>query len=235
MSAESKAEAGIQQNAPTPAVTTRPYTSAAKRQRLKEDISSLCGTTGLVLCAVPIAMSFLIVPALFIAFAGAGLAFLGFLHVLTGQAILRATLLDGYDFSLETGMQVGAVGGAIVTPAVILFNMATSVCFPPEVDALGNRRHVSWPERTLTTIFELAKGTAFGAAVGAVGSAVLRLHGHVTMDPLHAARAGTLGAAILGPGVMVALFVGGTVLVMIIQALPCSLGYWDNRTVNTTS
>lgn len=192
MSAESNAEAGIKQSA---------HTSAVKRQRLKEDIASCCGTTGMVVCSVPFAiLSFLIVPVLFIAFSVGGLAFLGFLYVLTGQAILRASHLDGYDFSLETGMQIGAAGAAILTPAVILFNMATSVCFPPEDDGFGNRRYVSCPERTCANIFELVKGTAFGAAAGAVGSAVLRLHGHTMMDPLHAARAGALGGAVLGPG-----------------------------------
>ncbi|KIM28651.1 hypothetical protein M408DRAFT_137727 [Serendipita vermifera MAFF 305830] len=113
--------------------------------------------------------------------------------------------------------------------------MATSVCFPPEDDGFGNRRYVSCPERTCANIFELVKGTAFGAAAGAVGSAVLRLHGHTMMDPLHAARAGALGGAVLGPGVMVGLFVGGIVLVGIIEALPCSFGYWNNRNVNTWS
>lgn len=46
----------------------------------------------------------------------------------------------------------------------------------------------------------LCQATALGAAAGGIGAAVLRLHGYDVMDPLHAARAGALGGAVLGPG-----------------------------------
>ena len=57
------------------------------------------------------------------------------------------------------------------------------------------------------TIIDLLQTTALGAAAGGIGSAVLRIHGHVVMDPLHAARAGALGGAVLGPGEIMQLFV----------------------------
>ena len=97
-------------------------------------------------------------------------------------------------------MQIGAIGALIFTPAVDLFNKITSSYYPAEQDALGNRRHRSCTERTYRTIFGLCRTTAFGAIVGAIGSSVFRLHGHIGMDPLHATTAGALGGAILGPG-----------------------------------
>ena len=97
-------------------------------------------------------------------------------------------------------MQIGAIGALIFMPAVVFFNMMTTSCYPAEQDAFGNRRYVTCTERTYCNIFELCKTTAFGAIVGAIGSSVFRIHGHVGMDTLHAATAGALGGAILGPG-----------------------------------
>ena len=96
-------------------------------------------------------------------------------------------------------MQIGATGGAILWPAVTFMNSLLGCCFSPQ-QGTRHRQSVSYPTLIFQNIFDLCWTTAFGAAAGVVGSKVLINYGHEVMDPLHAARAGALGGAVLGPG-----------------------------------
>jgi hypothetical protein len=70
---------------------------------------------------------------------------------------------------------------------------------------------------------------ALGAATGAIGCSILIKH-HVElpgdMDVLHAARAGALGAAILGPGfLVVAMLIESTVVGVLMLPLLLKIEY----------
>lgn len=160
----------------------------------------------------------------------------GFLFLITGHSILRRTDLAGYDFPLQSSMQVGAVGGAIFTPALLVLGAIIHKIIPSDAQDSDEEREDGWtpPEKTgfhrfLETCLTLTGSSGLGAAAGAIGSAVLRIHGKTTMDSLHAARAGALGGAVLGPGILVALMALG----IIIQILPCEIGCWKQRTIQS--
>jgi hypothetical protein len=93
-------------------------------------------------------------------------------------------------------MQVGAAGGAILLPALLIVGIITSSV---NTEAI---RHSLIGSVTLNML-SVGRSTAIGAAAGWVGSTVLLSHGYTVMDPVHAARAGALGGAVLGPCIIV--------------------------------
>jgi hypothetical protein len=126
-------------------------------------------------------------------FLAACVAFSGFLFLITGHAILRSTDLAVYkDFSIHSSMQVGAAGGVVLIPAILV---AASIENSLNTDAM---RH-SLIGSVILNLLNLGKSTATGAAAGWAGSKVLLSHGCAVMDPKHATWAGAGGGAVLGP------------------------------------
>ena len=132
-----------------------------------------------------------------IGFMAASLAFSGFLFLITGHVILRFIDLAVYnDFSIHSSMQVGAAGGAILLPALLIVAVVEGCLHT------GAMRNSLTGSVTLNML-SLGRSTALGAAAGWTGSKVLLSHGYTVMDPVHAARAGALGGAVLGPCMIV--------------------------------
>ena len=126
------------------------------------------------------------------------LAFGSFLFLITGHAILRLTDLAVYnDFSIHSSMQVGAAGGAILLPALLVV-AAIEDCLKTE--SMRN----SLAGSVTLNMLSLFRSTAAGAAAGWAGSKVLLSHGYTVMDPQHAAWAGALGGTVLGPCIIIA-------------------------------
>jgi hypothetical protein len=151
------------------------------------------------ICAIP---ATLLVAALQLGFVAAVIALNAFLFLIIGHAILRLTNLAVYsEFSIHSSMQVGAVGGAIMSPALAAFMIFAEDCLGIKEPEEGDEEErIPCVARNMLT---LGMGTAFGAAAGGVGSKVLLSHGLSVLDPVHAARAGALGGAVLGPGILV--------------------------------
>lgn len=134
-------------------------------------------------------------------FMAAWIAFNSFLFLITGHAILRLTDIAVYsDFSIHSSMQVGATGGVILLPALLIVSSIEG-CLN-----LESMRHSSIVSVTLNML-NLCRSIAAGAAAGWAGSNVLLSHGYTVMDPWHAAWAGALGGTVLGPCMIV-----GTIL-----------------------
>lgn len=93
-------------------------------------------------------------------------------------------------------MQVGAAGGVILLPA-LLITAAIGSCLDTE-----SMQHSLVGYVTLNML-KLCRSTAAGAAAGWAGSKVLLSHGYTVMDPWHAAWAGALGGTVLGPCMVV--------------------------------
>ena len=142
-----------------------------------------------------------------------------------GHAILRSTPLDGYDLPLRGTMQLGALGGVILLPALTTINLFSNCIFPSQ-----QTEHAAPCTTFMKSIFELGKTTAFGAAAGAIGSALLGPRGYTILDLDHAARAGALGGAVIGPGeyqtsfmrvtdgiILLGMAIGLILIMMIIQ------------------
>lgn len=131
----------------------------------------------------------------------AWIAFNSFLFLITGHAILRLTDIAVYsDFSIHSSMQVGATGGVILLPALLIVSSIEG-CLN-----LESMRHSFIVSVTLNML-NLCRSIAAGAAAGWAGSNVLLSHGYTVMDPWHAAWAGALGGTVLGPCMIV-----GTIL-----------------------
>jgi len=130
-------------------------------------------------------------------FLAACLAFSCFLFLITGHAILRLTDLAVYsDFSIHSSMQVGAAGGVILFPALLIVS-GIEECLNKE------SMRQSFAVSVTLNMWNLGRSIAAGAAAGWAGSKVLLSHGHTVMDPWHAAWAGALGGTILGPCIIV--------------------------------
>jgi hypothetical protein len=151
------------------------------------------------ICAGP---AYLLVIALQLGFMAGAVAFTGFLFLITGHAILRLTDLPIYDqFSIQSSMQVGAAGGAILSPALALLEIILENCL-----GIGDPTREAEQDcicSVYRNMLSLCMSTAFGAASGGVGSKVLLSHGVNVLDPVHAARVGALGGAVLGPSMIV--------------------------------
>ena len=102
-----------------------------------------------------------------------------FLYIITGQAILRAAHLEGYEAPISSSVKIGAMGGVALTLPAIFF------CI--------HRRH-----GFVFAMWSIAVDILIGAMAGPIGIAILahRLREKL-LDPLHAARAGALGACII--------------------------------------
>jgi hypothetical protein len=151
------------------------------------------------ICAIP---ATLLVVAFQLGFGIAVIALNAFLFLITGHAILRLTNLAVYsEFSIRSSIEVGAVGGAIIFPAFAVFNIFAENCLGIKTPEEGDKEELI--PSVARNILTLGMGTAFGAASGGIGSKVLLSHGLSVMDPVHAARAGALGGAVLGPGILV--------------------------------
>lgn len=125
------------------------------------------------------------------------LAFSCFLFLITGHAILRLTDLAVYnDFSIHSSMQVGAAGGAVLLPALMVVAVFED-CLKTESMRNSLTGSVS------LNILSLCRSTMAGAAAGWAGSKVLLSHSYTVMDPWHAAWAGALGGAVLGPCIII--------------------------------
>jgi hypothetical protein len=108
---------------------------------------------------------------------------------LTGNAILRAAHLAHYTTN-AVAAEIGAIGGVI---SAIAFGFFTQ-CLPKDENG-----ELWWP-------FSMASSVIVSTLAGTIGCAILQraqaeLHG---IDVLHAARAGALGGAVLGPGMIFA-------------------------------
>ncbi|KAF9243524.1 hypothetical protein BU15DRAFT_59893 [Melanogaster broomeanus] len=113
----------------------------------------------------------------------------GFLSIIIGHSILRATHHAGYDVPLSSSMKVGAEGGAIVTLAFI-------TCLPLWLQ-LGYQENKM--QRAILRLINAAFSVAMSAASCALGVVLLHRHAPqvLTLSITHATRAGALGAAIL--------------------------------------
>jgi hypothetical protein len=100
------------------------------------------------------------------------------MYIITGHAILRAAHHDGYAAPISSSAVAGALGGAIFTvPAILL--------------CLCRRKGL------IFVLWSIAVDTTIGALTGSVGVLILKSHIHgEILNPLHAARAGALGAVI---------------------------------------
>jgi len=175
-----------------------------------------CCMTGI--CVIP---ATLLVMALQLALSAATVAFNGFLCLITGHAILRHADFAVYGvLSLQSSMQVGAAGGAIMFPALAVSQAVLEYCLGVS-DAGMVEGHVL-VRSVARNMLNLCMSTAIGAAAGGVGSTVLLSHGVSVLGPVDAARAGAVGGAVLGPSILV----GGLILGLILSVL-CDPGSLD--------
>jgi len=146
-----------------------------------------------------------------IAFMAACLAFSCFLFLITGHAMLRFTDIAVYsDFSIQSSMQVGAAGGAILLPALLVL-AAIEDCLKTE--SMQN----SLIDSVAVNMLSLGRSTATGAAAGWAGSKVLLSHGYTVMDPWHAGWAGALGGAVLGPCIIIGTIIFTLIIVSVMR------------------
>ena len=130
-------------------------------------------------------------------FMAACLAFSCVLFLITGHAILRLTDLVIYnDISINSSMQVGAAGGAILLPALLVV-AAIEDCL------MGEYMQRSFTDSVTLNTLRLGRSTAAGAAAGWAGSKVLLSHGYTVMDPWHAGWSGAVGGTILSPRIII--------------------------------
>jgi len=124
------------------------------------------------------------------------------LFLITGHAILRLTDLAEYrEYSIRSSMLVGAVGGAIIFPIILIIRLIAK-------DYLSVRHPEGDRQRTLgywitSLMLSLSITTIHGAAAGGIESNLLLTYGFNVIDPVHAPRAGALGGFVLGPGVII--------------------------------
>jgi hypothetical protein len=148
-------------------------------------------------------------------------------HRLIGNGILRAAHLAYYTDNASAAA-IGATGAIIASIIINIFMR----CMPH--DANGQ----------LPWFISLFVNILVATLTGTIGCAIL-IHNHVNLGPidvLHAARAGALGGAILGPGmiVLVPMFFGVLMIILSPLWLAMMMGFrwvyarssesWDGRT-----
>ncbi|TDL27134.1 hypothetical protein BD410DRAFT_783325 [Rickenella mellea] len=144
----------------------------------------------------------------------------GVINMILGNHILRIAHLSHYTSNIWA-CRIGAIGGPI---AAIAFSVLNVIQCGPEMAGI-------------IQILNLFISVALGAATGAIGCSILIKH-HVELpgdiDVLHAARAGALGAAILGPGLLIAtILIQSTVIGVLMLPLLLKIEYAFVRTRET--
>lgn len=148
----------------------------------------------------------------------------------TGHYILRNAHLSGYkEPSIKSSMEIGAIGGCLMTlPMMFLFEwllmQINPLKFEEEDSETDSESGVSKkkPKRDqmlgnlaialiiVQFVLVIFSTVALGAGAGAIGSAILKATHHDVLSVLLATRAGAVGAAVVGPGVvLVVLLVVG--------------------------
>ncbi|KIJ66854.1 hypothetical protein HYDPIDRAFT_108784 [Hydnomerulius pinastri MD-312] len=120
-------------------------------------------------------------------------ALAGFLNLLVGHAVLRAAKCTGYDASILSSMEAGALGGvSVIGPIILLTALLVALA-----SSFERHRFISI---YVTLVLEIAITVAVSAAACPVGIVVvhhMQLAKGSLLDAVHAAQAGALGASIL--------------------------------------
>jgi len=146
-----------------------------------------------------------------------------------GHYILKLSNVPGYDSAtILSSLQVGALGGLLMAIPMMILEWITmnlqSCSFhtfqfyskdtddgsttDPEGTIVEKETHTGQPHGSIAIgviqiLLSVASVTGLGAGTGYFGSAVLNATGHDVLGVLEATRAGAVGAAILGPGVLI--------------------------------
>jgi len=117
----------------------------------------------------------------------------GFLSLLIGHAVLKAARCDGYEPSIISSMEAGALGGiSVIGPIIVLTALLVAM--------VGNAERHSFILERVAFLMEIAIIVAVSAAACPVGIVVVghtQLDKGPTLDAAHAAQAGALGASIV--------------------------------------
>ncbi|TDL27123.1 hypothetical protein BD410DRAFT_836195 [Rickenella mellea] len=136
----------------------------------------------------------------------------GVINMVLGNHILRIAHLSHYTSDIWA-CRIGAIGAPLVAMTCHIV-----IQYSPESEWAG-----------VLHILNLCISVALGATTGVIGCFVLIKHKVELpgdMDVLHAARAGALGAAIMGPGILVATFlIGSTVIGVLMLPLLLRIEY----------
>ncbi|CAA7262103.1 unnamed protein product [Cyclocybe aegerita] len=220
-------EVGIAQPSPTPnAITAPPRTTQnlpGRRRRPRRILSTVLAILKIgFVYIIPGAFFLVLATAIFLGLPFSVLSAYGALVMFVGNAILRAAPLDHYT-THELAAAIGATGSpfACIIVAIVL------QCLPRQLTETDPPRYARYARRPRLPLWGDSDSeqdtnpagttvmpwyTAFLTTVvvntlGAViGCRILLLH-HVDlkgMDTLHAARAGTLGGAVMGFGTVFA-------------------------------
>ncbi|CAG7849003.1 SubName: Full=Uncharacterized protein {ECO:0000313/EMBL:CCA67383.1} [Serendipita indica DSM 11827] len=128
-----------------------------------------------------------------------------------GHVILRTAHIPEYvEYSVRSSAAIGAVGGAFVgIPITLTMQLASWLFGLDSAMKDGKIREglcgLNPCNILISFIAMLGLIVGWGAAAGAIGSALLRKYGHHVIGVLAATRAGAVGTAVLGPGVIVAV------------------------------
>jgi hypothetical protein len=157
----------------------------------------------------------------------------------TGHFILQHAHVPGYaEASIQSSIKLGAIGGCLMALPMMIFEWIIMRLQPlnlddldPEHDAESSEGGSEKAKRSLASIsifllvlqfIILLFGTvALGAGSGAIGAAIFtKATHHKALGILLAARAGAVGAAVLGPGAIVLVLLlagccGGALLLLL--------------------
>ncbi|KAF9223645.1 hypothetical protein BS17DRAFT_808519 [Gyrodon lividus] len=117
----------------------------------------------------------------------------GFFNLLIGHAVLKAAKCTGYEASILSSIEAGALGGiSVIGPIIFLTALLVAV--------VGNGERHSFISGHIALLLEIAIIVAVCAAACPVGVVVV-LHTQLDKGPIldaaHAAQAGALGASIV--------------------------------------
>lgn len=117
----------------------------------------------------------------------AAVALVGFLFVVVGHIILRASSLRGYDYDILETMKFSSFAAVLIgIPIAFLLRYLT----PSGSDGCS---------AACKCFNQLLVSTLYGALTGVIGSAIWHRAGHGGLPVWAAARAGCVGAVVLGP------------------------------------
>lgn len=116
---------------------------------------------------------------------------IGVLFVFIGHLILKKTIHNGYDESILQTLKLSAIGASLMAiPLAFLLRYLT----PSGSDGCS---------AFCKCFNQLLVSTLYGAVTGWVGGSIWRRAGHSGLSGNAAARAGCLGAVVLGPFVVI--------------------------------